>query len=101
MLTDGQQSLLNANFAFSVVQCFFMGLYIFNPINRESCGLGKAIPLIFGYVSGAIAAGVMPIAVFITNGAAWRDTMVHESFVKIWFMTYIVVNALVFIGAIV
>ena len=102
MLKVEQQSVFDVNLTFSVFQTFFLSVFIFNPLNRKkyekTCG---RCPEVFGYISVFIVTVLMPLAIFIYNGVVWSSAGIHNSFIKVWLLTFILINAAVWVGGVV
>ena len=97
MLTDSQKTLQSLCFIFSIVQTVFITIFIFNPCLRKGSLCGEKCAALFGISSNIIAGLLMPIIIFVTIGATWESADIGKSFLKVWILTFLLINVLVFL----
>ena len=55
--------------------------------------------MILGLVSGILLMVIL-LAIFITNVIAWPKANINDSFIKVWLLTYNLIQVVAFIGGI-
>lgn len=98
LLSAKEMSLFRLVAGLTGTQCFCIMWVIFNPLARQKYEKFQGCANILLYVCGALI-GLAGLAILVSVPAMWESDADGEgSFIKVWFVTLLIINALAVIG---